>query len=88
MSPELTVQLVTFVVGAGAFVFGLVGIARSLRLQQLLVRKQNEGVDAKRLKTDPEVSAAMRRLRMPLIWAMVLAAGSVAAPSLTRLILA
>jgi len=88
MSTELVVQSVTFVVGAGAFVFGLVGIARSLKLQRLLTLKQQQGVDAKRLKTDPDVAAAMRRLRMPLIWATVLAACSVAAPSVTRLILA
>jgi hypothetical protein len=88
MSPEMTVQLVTFVVGMGALVFGLIGIARSLKLQRLLTRKQAEGVDAKRLKTDPEVGAAMRRLRMPLVWATLLAVCSVLAPSVTRLILA
>ncbi|SEL03693.1 hypothetical protein SAMN05428989_1294 [Pseudoxanthomonas sp. GM95] len=88
MSAELVVQSVTFLVGAGAFGFGLVGIGRSLKLQQLLVRKQQQGVDAKRLKTDPDVSAAMRRLRMPLVWATVLAVCSVAAPSVARLILA
>jgi hypothetical protein len=88
MNVELVVQSVTFAVGTGAFVFGLVGIGRSLQLQRLLVRRQQEGVDAKSMKVDPQVRAAMRRLRMPLIWATVLAVCSVAVPSVARLVLA
>lgn len=88
MSPEVVVQSLTFVAGAGAFVFGLIGIGRSLQLQRLLVRKQEQGLDAQALKTDPEVRAALQRIRMPLIWACLLAVCSVAAPSLTRMFLA
>ncbi|AER56350.1 hypothetical protein DSC_08500 [Pseudoxanthomonas spadix BD-a59] len=88
MNVELVAQSVTVVVGMGAFVLGLVGIGRSLQLQRLLVRKQQEGLDAAAVKADPQVRAAMRRLRMPLLWATLLAACSVAAPLLARRVLA
>lgn len=88
MNVELVAQSVTAVVGMGAFVFGLVGIGRSLQLQRLLVRKQQEGLAAAAVKIDPQVRAAMHRLRAPLLWAALLAACSVAAPWLARRVLA
>lgn len=88
MSTELLVQSVTFLAGAGALASGLVGIARSLGLQRLLARKQAEGVHARRMKTDPEVGAAMRGLRRPLAWATALAVCALLAPPLMRLVLA
>lgn len=88
MNVELVVQAVTALAGLGAFMFGLIGIARSLQLQRLLVRKQQQGLDAAAVKADPQVRAAMRRLRMPLLWATLLAACSVAAPLLARRVLA
>ncbi|WDS36763.1 hypothetical protein [Pseudoxanthomonas sp.] len=88
MSPELIIQVVTFIIGMGAFLLGMVGIARSLQLQKLITRKQQAGVKAKAMKADPEVSAAMRGLRKPLFWACLLAVCSVLAPAVSRLILA
>jgi hypothetical protein len=88
MNVELVVQAVTALAGLGAFMFGLIGIARSLQLQRLLVRKQQQGLDAAAVKGDPQVRAAMHGLRAPLLWATLLAVCAVAMPSLARWVLA
>ncbi|WP_337052625.1 hypothetical protein [Pseudoxanthomonas sp. USHLN014] len=88
MHAQLVVQVATFIAGFAAFGFGLVGIARSLRLQKLLMAKQEQGLDVRATKADPQVRAAMQSLRAPLLWATVLAVCSVALPSLARLVLA
>ncbi|WCE03643.1 hypothetical protein [Pseudoxanthomonas sp. JBR18] len=87
MHPELVTQWIIIVLGVGAFAAGVIGIVRSLRLQKLLVHKQEQGLDAQATKHDPQVRAALRGLRVPLILAATLAVGSAAAPSLVRMAL-
>ncbi|PZP63033.1 MULTISPECIES: hypothetical protein [Pseudoxanthomonas] len=87
MHAQLWVQVATFIAGFAAFGLGLVGITRSLRLQKLLMAKQEQGLDLRATKADPQVRAAMQGLRAPLIWATVLAVCSVALPSLAGLVL-
>ncbi len=82
MNTELIIESIKVACGVGAFAFGLYGISRSLRLQKLLMRKQELGLDAQAVKQDPEVRAGMRTLRLPLILALVLAVSSVVLPPL------